>query len=102
LSGTEAWRTVHASAWPERTESGLQFRMKPKILIIVRGGMAEPICATAEAEIHIVDQDDASAGGRGHQEFTVDVINDAGFAADLATANRSHSSSQSVFSSKAP
>jgi len=62
--------------------------MKPKILIVVRGGVAVPVCATGEVEVHIVDLDNMATeeceGDEGHHQFDhIDVLDDQGFSATI-------------------
>jgi len=50
--------------------------MNPKILIVVEQSVAQPICATGEVEIHVVDKDENSPRD---VDYLVEVVGDIDF-----------------------
>jgi predicted metal-dependent TIM-barrel fold hydrolase len=67
--------------------------MNPQVLIVVKGGVAEPICVTgdysiSEIDVLVVDKDSAEVGERSVSEFTVEKVNDQEFTRLLRKARR--------------
>ncbi|HEV7924435.1 MAG TPA: hypothetical protein VGR14_03725 [Verrucomicrobiae bacterium] len=61
--------------------------MRPEILIIVYGGVAETVCATGHVKVTIVDQDNSVVGGRGRDEFEPQVVDVDAFATAVKKAS---------------
>jgi hypothetical protein len=65
---------------------------KPKVLIIVRGGIADPVIVTGEVELHIVDRDNLEGSSPEDAHYAhgvydnMDVHNDDDFERELKAA----------------
>lgn len=67
--------------------------MNPRILIVVQGGVATPICCTgsfyiSEIDVVIVDKDVAQAGGEKLSESTVEKVSEKEFSKQLREAKK--------------